>query len=61
MFERSLAPIVTWGAFKKDPQRSRAGEPKSKSQFPKGPPKHLSAAEKKCWQEIVRIEPDGPP
>jgi len=40
------------GAFKKNPQRKRDGEPEVKS--PLGaPPEHLNESEAGCWHEIV--------
>lgn len=46
------------GAFKKDPQRRRDGEPQVKN--PLGaPPEHLTEDEVKCWQEIAGKAPVG--
>jgi len=47
------------GAFKKDPQRRRAKEPKAKGSFPKSPRRDLSPEQKKTWKEIVKRVPDG--
>ena len=49
--------LILKGAFKKDPQRKRV-DPKTN-----GPigfaPRHLSAAEKKIWRELIKIMPVG--
>lgn len=47
------------GAYKKNPQRENKNEPEVKSPFPSSPPAHLSAKEKKIWNEVVAIAPAG--
>ena len=46
------------GAFRKNPQRKREGEPECTD--PLGaPPGHLSPAEVACWQELAENAPVG--
>ncbi|MCP4139077.1 MAG: P27 family phage terminase small subunit [Chloroflexi bacterium] len=47
------------GAFKTNPERARKNEPVPNAAFPKSPPKHLTAIEKKTWIEIVKHVPAG--
>jgi phage terminase small subunit len=46
------------GAFKKDPQRKRLGEPKTNPTLG-AVPEHLSPVEAKVWHEIATLAPFG--
>ncbi len=47
------------GAYKAHPERKPKGEPVPNDPFPKSPPRHLTAKQKKTWHEIVGITPAG--
>ena len=49
------------GANKKHPERAkqRANEPEVKAKFPREPPTHLAADQKKTWKEIKGLVPHG--
>ncbi len=47
------------GTFKKNPSRARFNEPEPNAEFDPAPPKHLTARQKKTWQEIVKAVPAG--
>ena len=50
---KPTAHLELTGAFKKDPQRKRVGEPKPDKPVGK-PPVRLNEAERKAWFEIAR-------
>lgn len=55
----ATAVLDARGAFKVNPERKRPKEPEAKTPFPTIPPATLTAAEKKCWRQIVKIAPGG--
>ena len=55
---KPTAVLEAKGAFKKDPQRRRDGEPEVNT--PLGPPPgHLSPDEHKAWNELAGLAPDN--
>lgn len=47
------------GAFRKDPQRARPGEPKPAHELRKSAPANLTPPQRAAWRRIVRICPPG--
>jgi len=47
------------GAFKKNPNRKRTGEPTVDRPFRKSAPRQLTDEQKICWKEIVKACPAG--
>lgn len=47
------------GAFKKNPNRKREGEPIVDVKFESEPPVYFSDEQKECWHELVGLVPAG--
>ena len=55
---KPTALLEAKGAFKKNPDRARAGEPEVKTPLGQ-PPAHMTELERACWFEFAELAPTG--